>query len=61
MTRERAKLILEVGEAAGEYRKHMSVEEENGVYDIWCRMERSSSFKEVLRMIAEGQAGEVSA
>jgi hypothetical protein len=56
MTPARAREILEAGNAAGEYRKHMTIEEEDHVYDIWSGMQRSSSFKEVLTMIAEKTA-----
>jgi hypothetical protein len=33
----------------------MSEEEEDQVYDIWSRLERSTSFREVLGMIARGE------
>jgi hypothetical protein len=52
MTPARAREILEAGKATGEYRKHMTPEEEDHVYDVWAGMQRSSSFKEVLAIIA---------
>jgi hypothetical protein len=52
MTPARAREILEAGKVSGEYRKHMTLEEEDQVYDIWSRLERSTSFREVLGMIA---------
>jgi hypothetical protein len=56
MTPARAREILESGKATGEYRKHMTPEEEDQVYDVWAAMERSTSFKEVLGMIARGES-----
>ena len=55
MTPDRVAEILQLGNAAGEYRKHMTPEEVELVYDIWARMERSASFYEVLRLIAAGE------
>ena len=55
MTPERAREILEAGDAEGSYRKHMTPEEEDQVYDIWAGMERSSSFEEILMLIAKGE------
>lgn len=52
MTPSRAREILEAGKATGEYRKHMTVEEQDHVYDIWSKMDRSSTFFEVLSLIA---------
>jgi hypothetical protein len=55
VTPDRAREILEAGREAGEYRKHMTVEEEDQVYDIWDRIQRSTSVKKVLEMIASGE------
>lgn len=55
MTPERADEIIRLGNVAGEYRKHMTEEEIDLFYDIWGRKERSTSFYEVLRLIAAGQ------
>lgn len=55
MTPERAREILKAGKAERSYRKHMTSEEEDDVYDIWSRMERSSSFEEILMLIAKGE------
>jgi hypothetical protein len=46
---------MEADSAAGEYRKHMTVHEVDQVFDIWSGLEGSTSFKEVLTMIAKGQ------
>jgi hypothetical protein len=56
VTSDRAREILEAGESTGEYRKHMPVEEQDQVYDIWSKMQRSSTFFEVLSLIARGQS-----
>jgi len=56
MTSERASEILRLCNPAGEYRKHMKPEEVDSVYDIWARMEQSTSFYEVLTLIAAGEA-----
>ena len=55
MTPERAQELLGLGHQTGEYRKHMTDVEIELVYDIWAHMERSSSFGEVLTLIATGQ------
>jgi hypothetical protein len=55
MTPTRAREILEAGEAEGSYRKHMTPAEEDDVYNVWAAMDRSTSFKEVLEMIACGE------
>ncbi len=52
MISQRAREILEVCKAEGAYGKHTTLEEEDRVYDIWTGMERSSSLKEVLTLIA---------
>ena len=51
MTPERAREILEFGNAAAEYRPHMTLDEIELLDDIWTRMERSSSYEEILRLL----------
>ena len=60
MIRQRAAEILRVSNGAGNYRKHMTPEEVELVYGIWSRMERSTSFHEVLTVVAAGEINQVS-
>ena len=55
MTPERAKEILQLGYKTSEYRKHMTREEIELIYDVWDGSEESPSYYEVLKRIAAGQ------
>jgi hypothetical protein len=52
---ERAREILNSGNIEGEFRKHMTDEEIEHVFEIWQQTGQSSSFYEILKLIASKQ------
>jgi len=55
MTPERAEEILRAGEATGNFSQQMTPAELVELERVWSRMARSTSYQEVLTLIAAGE------